>query len=34
MTEPTFERIANGAWLLRGFSLGGVPALLAEIEHI
>jgi alkylated DNA repair protein (DNA oxidative demethylase) len=33
-TRPPRERIANGAWLLRGYALDNVTALLAEIEHI
>jgi DNA oxidative demethylase len=33
-TRPPHERIANGAWLLRGFALESVEALLAEVEHI
>ena len=33
-TRPSHEQIANGAWLLRGFALGNVAALLAEIEQI
>jgi alkylated DNA repair protein (DNA oxidative demethylase) len=33
-TRPPHEQIANGAWLLRGFALGNVTALLSEIEHI
>jgi alkylated DNA repair protein (DNA oxidative demethylase) len=33
-TRPSHERIAEGAWLLRGFALDIVPMLLAEIEHI
>jgi alkylated DNA repair protein (DNA oxidative demethylase) len=28
------ERLAPGAWLLRGFALGRVPALMAAIEQI
>src|SRR3984957_17599141 len=33
-TRPSHEPIANGAYLLRGFALGHVTALLAEVEHI
>jgi DNA oxidative demethylase len=33
-THPSNERIADGAFLLRGFSLENVAALLAEIERI
>jgi alkylated DNA repair protein (DNA oxidative demethylase) len=33
-TRPPHERIANGAWLLRGFALDRATALLAEIEQI
>ena len=33
-TRPSHEPIANGACLLRGFALGNVTALLAEVEHI
>lgn len=33
-TRPSREQIASGAYLLRGFALGNVTALLAEIEHI
>jgi alkylated DNA repair protein (DNA oxidative demethylase) len=33
-TRPSHEPIANGAYLLRGFALDIVKALLAEIEHI
>jgi alkylated DNA repair protein (DNA oxidative demethylase) len=32
--RPSHERIANGAWLLRGFALDHVTALLTEIENI
>ncbi len=32
--RPSHERIADGAWLLRGFALRRAAALLAEIEHI
>jgi alkylated DNA repair protein (DNA oxidative demethylase) len=33
-TRPFHERIANGAFLLQGFALDNVTALLTEIEHI
>ena len=33
-TRPTQERITDGAYLLRGFALDNVSALLAEIEQI
>jgi alkylated DNA repair protein (DNA oxidative demethylase) len=33
-TRPSHERIANGAYLLRGFALDIVTALLAAVEHI
>ena len=33
-TRPSHERIANGAYLLRGFALDYVTTLLAEIEQI
>src|ERR1700730_11580706 len=33
-TRPSHERIAGGAFLLRGFALDNVAALLAEVEHI
>jgi alkylated DNA repair protein (DNA oxidative demethylase) len=33
-TRPSHERIANGAYLLRGFALDNVTALLAAVEHI
>jgi len=33
-TRPSHERIVNGAWLLRGFALDQVTALLSEIENI
>jgi len=33
-TQPPDERIADGAFLLRGFALESVTALLTEIEHI
>jgi alkylated DNA repair protein (DNA oxidative demethylase) len=33
-TRPSHERIANGAYLLRGFALDSVTALLAAVEHI
>lgn len=33
-TRPSQERIADGAFLLRGFALDHVCALLAEIAHI
>ncbi|HEY6620912.1 MAG TPA: DNA oxidative demethylase AlkB [Steroidobacteraceae bacterium] len=33
-TRPRHERIADGAWLLRGFALRNGAALLAEIELI
>ena len=33
-TRPSREQIASGAYLLRGFALGNVTALLAEIERI
>lgn len=33
-TRPSHERIANGAYLLRGFALDYVATLLAEIEQI
>jgi alkylated DNA repair protein (DNA oxidative demethylase) len=33
-TRPSHEQIANGAWLLRGFALDNVSALLTEIEQI
>jgi alkylated DNA repair protein (DNA oxidative demethylase) len=33
-TRPSHERIAGGAFLLHGFALDNVTALLAEIEHI
>ena len=33
-TRPSHERIANGAYLLRGFALDHVTTLLAEIEQI
>jgi DNA oxidative demethylase len=33
-TRPSAERIANGAYLLRGFALDYVTTLLAEIEQI
>jgi DNA oxidative demethylase len=33
-TRPSREQIASGAYLLRGFALDNVTALLAEIEHI
>jgi alkylated DNA repair protein (DNA oxidative demethylase) len=33
-TRPSHERLADGAYLLRGFALHNVAALLAEVEHI
>lgn len=33
-TRPAHERIADGAYLLRGFALKVVTALVTEIEHI
>jgi DNA oxidative demethylase len=33
-TRPPHERIANGAYFLRGFALDNVTTLLTEIEHI
>jgi len=33
-THPFHERITDGAYLLRGFALGNVTALLAEIDSI
>jgi len=33
-TRPSREQIENGGWLLRGFALDNVTALLAEIEHL
>ena len=33
-TRPSRERIADGAYLLRGFALDKVAALLPEIEQI
>jgi alkylated DNA repair protein (DNA oxidative demethylase) len=33
-TSPSRERIADGAWLLRGFALPDEAALLTEIERI
>ena len=33
-TRPSHERIANGAYLLRGFALDSLTALLAAVEHI
>jgi DNA oxidative demethylase len=33
-TRPAQERLANGAWLLRGFVLAKVSSLLAEIASI
>jgi len=33
-TRPSHEPIADGAYILRGFALGIVTALLAEVEHI
>jgi DNA oxidative demethylase len=33
-TRPSEERIAEGAWLLRGFALCNITTLLAEIERI
>src|ERR1700678_1887805 len=32
--DTRHERLAPGAWLLRGFALGNAPALLAAIESI
>jgi DNA oxidative demethylase len=33
-TRPSHEPITNGAYILRGFALDIVTALLAEVEHI
>ena len=33
-TGPAHERIADGAWLLRGFALENVALLVAEIERV
>jgi DNA oxidative demethylase len=33
-TRPSEERITEGAWLLRGFALGGAATLLAEVQRI
>jgi DNA oxidative demethylase len=33
-TRPSHERITDGAYLLRGFVLDIVTALVAEVEHI
>jgi DNA oxidative demethylase len=33
-TRPSHERLADGAYLLRGFALGNVASLLAEIEQV
>jgi alkylated DNA repair protein (DNA oxidative demethylase) len=33
-TRPTHERIADGAYLLRGFALDNATTLLTEIEQI
>jgi len=33
-TQPSNERVADGAFLLRGFALENIAALLSEIEHI
>jgi alkylated DNA repair protein (DNA oxidative demethylase) len=34
ITQSSRERLADGAWLLRGFALDGIDTLLAEIEQI
>jgi alkylated DNA repair protein (DNA oxidative demethylase) len=33
-TRPPHERLAEGAWLLRGFALNGIAALLYQIKRI
>jgi len=33
-TRPAHERLAAGAWLLRGFALDNVAALITEIDRI
>jgi alkylated DNA repair protein (DNA oxidative demethylase) len=33
-TQSSRERLADGAWLLRGFALDGIDSLLGEIERI
>jgi DNA oxidative demethylase len=34
LAEPRDEALAPGAWLLRGFALARVPALLAAVEQV